>query len=97
MWMDPTMSFKNGYYIDFVSNNAYEGQYQPIISDPWKFKSLQSLLTYTRFITIVVNLNIGGTANTTKLNLCEVVVNGKPYLNTATVGTQNNGARQVLV
>jgi hypothetical protein len=94
-WTDSTTSFKNGYYLDLIQNTAYENLYQPIISDPWTFRSLQSAMTYTRFITIVVNLAIAGTANTTTLNLCEVVVNGKPYLGSVSVSAMG-GPKQVL-
>lgn len=80
LWMDSTTSFKNGYYLDLIGSTAFENKFQPIISAPLTFQSLQGVLTYTRFITIVVNLAVAGTANTTKFNLCEVVVNGKPYL-----------------
>ena len=68
-WSDSTTAFKNGYAIDFSSGISSQGYMQSPSSSP----------TWTRFITVAVNVGKAGTSGSTKLNLCEVAIRGHPY------------------
>ena len=68
-WSDSRTDFLSGYSIDFSSGVSAQGYMQLPSSSP----------TWTRYITVVANAGKPGSAGTTKLNLCEVVIRGNVY------------------